>query len=77
MPFISKATGVPLAKIATRVMMGATLAELRSSGVLRIPGEGAHVAVKEGVLYFFRTRSSYERFRRRPELYVLPGAWMT
>ena len=28
-PFVAKATGVPLAKVAARVMMGATLAELR------------------------------------------------
>ncbi len=49
-PFISKATGVPLAKIATRVMMGATLAELRSSGVLQSAGVAGYVAVKEAVL---------------------------
>ena len=29
-PFVAKATGVPLAKVASRVMLGATLAELRS-----------------------------------------------
>jgi carbamoyl-phosphate synthase large subunit len=47
-PFISKATGVPLAKIATRVMMGETLAELREMGVL-VPKQGAdYVSVKEG-----------------------------
>jgi YHS domain-containing protein len=40
------------------------------------PARGAPRLEHEGVLYFFRTRSSYERFRRRPELYVLPGAWM-
>jgi carbamoyl-phosphate synthase large subunit len=33
-PFISKATGVPLAKVATRVMIGETLADLRSIGVV-------------------------------------------
>ena len=33
-PFISKSSGVPLAKVATRVMMGETLAELRSEGLL-------------------------------------------
>jgi carbamoyl-phosphate synthase large subunit len=49
-PFISKATGVPLAKIATRVMMGATLADLRESGVLRKPNGLGHIAVKEAVL---------------------------
>ena len=34
-PFVAKATGVPLAKVATRVMLGATLAELRTEGLLR------------------------------------------
>ena len=33
-PFVAKATGVPLAKVATRVMLGATLAELRTEGLL-------------------------------------------
>ena len=36
-PFVAKATGVPLAKVATRVMVGATLAELREEGLLRPP----------------------------------------
>ena len=31
-PFVSKATGVPLAKVAARVMLGATLEELRDEG---------------------------------------------
>ncbi len=53
-PFVSKATGVPLAKVAARVMVGATLAELRAGGVLRPPAEGGHVAVKEAVLPFNR-----------------------
>ncbi len=53
-PFVSKATGVPLAKIATRVMLGATLAELRSMGVLTPPSNGGHIAVKEAVLPFNR-----------------------
>src|SRR5690606_7600611 len=34
-PFVAKATGVPLAKVASRVMVGATLAELRDEGLLR------------------------------------------
>ena len=46
-PFVSKATGVPLAKVAARVMVGATLAELRAEGLLRPPGDGGHV-VGEG-----------------------------
>jgi carbamoyl-phosphate synthase large subunit len=53
-PFVSKATGVPLAKVAARVMVGATLAELREEGLLRPPAEGGHVAVKEAVLPFKR-----------------------
>jgi carbamoyl-phosphate synthase large subunit len=53
-PFVSKATGVPLAKIASRVMVGATLAELRDEGLLRPPADGGHVAVKEAVLPFNR-----------------------
>jgi carbamoyl-phosphate synthase large subunit len=52
-PFVAKATGVPLAKVATRVMLGATLAELRDEGLLRAP-VGGHVAVKEAVMPFNR-----------------------
>lgn len=52
-PFVAKATGVPLAKVATRVMMGATLAELRNEGLLGEPVTG-HVAVKEAVMPFNR-----------------------
>src|SRR5690606_35394287 len=33
-PFVSKATAVPLAKAAARIMMGATIAELRAEGML-------------------------------------------
>ncbi len=36
-PFVSKATGVPLAKVAARVMLGASLDELREEGLLREP----------------------------------------
>ena len=53
-PFVSKATGVPLAKVAARVMAGATLAELRTEGLLRPPSDAGHVAVKEAVLPFNR-----------------------
>jgi len=52
-PFVAKATGVPLAKVATRVMMGSTLAELRTEGLLGEPVTG-HVAVKEAVMPFNR-----------------------
>ena len=54
-PFVAKATGVPLAKIAARVMLGANLAELRSEGMLAAePPHLEHVAVKEAVLPFNR-----------------------
>ncbi len=52
-PFIAKATGVVLAKVATRVMAGSTLAELRAEGLLTEPVTG-YVAVKEAVLPFNR-----------------------
>jgi carbamoyl-phosphate synthase large subunit len=52
-PFVSKATGVPLAKVAARVMAGATLADLRSEGLLR-PPVGGYGSVKEAVLPFDR-----------------------
>ena len=52
-PFVAKATGVPLAKIAARVMLGATLPELRDEGLFTDPVAG-HVSVKEAVLPFSR-----------------------
>jgi carbamoyl-phosphate synthase large subunit len=57
-PFVSKATGVPLAKIGARVMAGSSLADLRAEGV--VPDEHVgyagmkHVAVKEAVMPFER-----------------------
>ena len=55
-PFISKATGVPLAKVATRVMMGETLEDLRANGALPEVGSRGndYVAVKEAVLPWTR-----------------------
>jgi carbamoyl-phosphate synthase large subunit len=58
-PFTSKATGVPVAKVAARVMAGATLAQLRAEGWLpdRDVVQGPrppHIAVKEAVLPFDR-----------------------
>ncbi len=58
-PFVSKATGIPLAKIATRLMMGDSLAELRKEKVLtdaKEKGKNAagHISVKEAVLPFDR-----------------------
>jgi carbamoyl-phosphate synthase large subunit len=55
-PFVAKATGVPLAKIAARVVVGATLGELRDEGLVPAGGSRrlAHVSVKEAVLPFDR-----------------------
>ncbi|HUH07401.1 MAG TPA: carbamoyl-phosphate synthase large subunit, partial [Egibacteraceae bacterium] len=58
-PFVSKATGVPLAKAAARIMVGATCEDLRSEGLLSegdaVTGPALpHVAVKEAVLPFNR-----------------------
>ncbi len=49
-PFVSKATGVPWAKVAARVMAGKTLAELGITTEVAI----AHTAVKEAVFPFNR-----------------------
>ena len=49
-PFVSKATGVPLAKLATKVMMGKTLAELGLTKEVEVK----HFAVKEAVFPFNR-----------------------
>ena len=49
-PFVSKATGVPLAKMATKVMMGKTLTELGLTKEVEID----HWAVKEAVFPFDR-----------------------
>ena len=53
-PFVAKATGRPLAKLASRVMAGATLAELRTEGLLTEPVDAGFWAVKEAVLPFNR-----------------------
>ena len=60
-PFVSKATAVPLAKAAARIMLGSTVAELRAEGMLTEKDGGelpldAPVAVKEAVLPFGRFR---------------------
>ncbi|WP_319454062.1 MULTISPECIES: carbamoyl-phosphate synthase large subunit [unclassified Mycobacterium] len=63
-PFVSKATAVPLAKACARIMLGATIAQLREEGVLVATGDGASVspnapiAVKEAVLPFHRFRKA-------------------
>lgn len=58
-PFVSKATGVQVAKAAALIASGSTVGELRSSGVLPKDEQGiAHgISVKEAVL-------PWNRFRR-------------
>ena len=58
-PFVSKATGVPLAKAAARLAVGASIAALREEGLLPTKGDGIAkgVSVKEAVL-------PWNRFRR-------------
>ncbi|MBK5305291.1 MAG: carbamoyl-phosphate synthase large subunit [Frankiaceae bacterium] len=61
-PFVSKATAVQVAKAAARIMLGATVAELRAEGMLPTTGDGgtlpydAPISVKEAVLPFGRFR---------------------
>ena len=58
-PFVSKATGVALAKAAARISIGHTIAQLREEGILPGDGDGKAkgVSVKEAVL-------PWNRFRR-------------
>ncbi|MEO5745163.1 MAG: carbamoyl phosphate synthase large subunit, partial [Terracoccus sp.] len=62
-PFVAKATGVPLASAAARVMLGATVQELRDEGMLPPTGDGgsmpahAPMSCKEAVLPFKRFRT--------------------
>ncbi|GAA1168636.1 Carbamoyl-phosphate synthase large chain [Corynebacterium glaucum] len=61
-PFVSKATGVHLAKAASRIMMGASIAQLKSEGLIPSSYDGGSlplehpIAVKEAVLPFSRFR---------------------
>ncbi|MCH9720635.1 MAG: carbamoyl-phosphate synthase large subunit [Actinomycetia bacterium] len=61
-PFVSKATAVPLAKACARVMLGASISQLREEGILARRGDGSSldshvpIAVKEAVLPFRRFR---------------------
>ena len=63
-PFVSKATGVQLAKAASRIMMGSSIAELKEEGMLPSSYDGGSlplehpIAVKEAVLPFNRFRSA-------------------
>ncbi|MEY4735336.1 MAG: hypothetical protein RL428_671, partial [Actinomycetota bacterium] len=58
-PFVSKATGVPLAKAAARISVGTTIAELKAEGLLPLSDTDipAGISVKEAVL-------PWNRFRR-------------
>ncbi|MBB1017613.1 carbamoyl-phosphate synthase large subunit [Dietzia sp. DQ11-71] len=62
-PFVSKATGVHLAKACARIMLGESIADLRAEGLLPSDRDGgslpadAPVAVKEAVLPFNRFRT--------------------
>jgi carbamoyl-phosphate synthase large subunit len=62
-PFVSKATAVPLAKAAARIALGASVARLRAEGLLPTSADGgdlppdAPIAVKEAVLPFHRFRT--------------------
>jgi carbamoyl-phosphate synthase large subunit len=58
-PFVSKATNVQLAKAAARIMLGATISQLKQEGVLKSDAELANatsgpISVKEAVLPFGR-----------------------
>ena len=61
-PFVSKATAIPLAKACARIMLGAKISQLRDEGLLAAIGDGgnaapdAPIAVKEAVLPFHRFR---------------------
>ncbi|GAA4121272.1 carbamoyl-phosphate synthase large subunit [Knoellia locipacati] len=63
-PFVAKATGVALANAASRIMLGASIAQLREEGVLPPTGDGgtlpphAPISVKEAVLPFSRFRTA-------------------
>jgi carbamoyl-phosphate synthase large subunit len=58
-PFVSKATGVPLAKAAARIALGSSIASLREAGLLPAQGDAIAkgISVKEAVL-------PWNRFRR-------------
>ncbi|WP_336628311.1 MULTISPECIES: carbamoyl-phosphate synthase large subunit [unclassified Microbacterium] len=62
-PFVSKALGIPLAKAASRILSGSTIAQLKGEGLLpeedgsRVP-LGSPVSVKEAVLPFKRFRTA-------------------
>jgi len=51
-PFVSKATGIPFAKIAAKIMAGRSLKEMGIPSEIELP----HIAVKEAVFPFDRFR---------------------
>ena len=57
-PFVSKAVGVPLAKLACRIMLGERIAELGLPRGREGMGFGEHISVKEAVLPFDRFEGS-------------------
>jgi len=57
-PFVSKATGVPLAKAAARIAIGMSITEMMESGFLPPCGVARGISVKEAVL-------PWNRFRRK------------
>jgi carbamoyl-phosphate synthase large subunit len=57
-PFVSKAVGVPLAKMACRIMLGEQIADLGLPAGREGLGYGNHVSVKEAVLPFDRFEGS-------------------
>jgi carbamoyl-phosphate synthase large subunit len=57
-PFVSKAVGIPLAKLACRVMLGEKLADMGLPQERQGLGFGDHISVKEAVLPFDRFEGS-------------------
>jgi carbamoyl-phosphate synthase large subunit len=57
-PFVSKAIGMPLAKLACRIMLGERIADLELPSERQGMGFGDHVSVKEAVLPFDRFEGS-------------------
>jgi carbamoyl-phosphate synthase large subunit len=57
-PFVSKAVGLPLAKLACRIMLGERIADLDLPTGREGLGYGEHVSVKEAVLPFDRFEGS-------------------
>jgi carbamoyl-phosphate synthase large subunit len=57
-PFVSKAVGVPLAKLACRIMLGERISDLGLPAGRQGLGYGDHVSVKEAVLPFDRFEGS-------------------